>query len=330
MNPLVSILIPVYKVEPYIERCLHSVLQQDYSPLEIIVVNDASPDGSIDIARRVIEAEARPGHEVRIITHERNRGLGGARRTAMEAMRGEWVLILDSDDWWDNPHMLSEWLAVALNGGHDVVVGNYSKHFRKKDIPFIIEPEASGRNFAISILSSRQEAYLWNKLFSTSLFAPFIPLFEEGRNLWEDYYVTPRLLYCAQSVGYYSGCTVHYEQSNMGSYTHNMTEANAREMRRIIDSLAHFFIEENGDEAFRAVISRALLNLKLQAYLALPLHRRKVVQELIPEPVEQYLPEMNWRGLTKMKFRLMEQAVTAPLGKALDQAIGTAKRVIYG
>lgn len=91
---LVSVIIPVYNVEKYIEKCLDSVLQQTYTNMEIICVNDGSPDGSVEIIRRKAEADAR----IRIVSIE-NSGLSVARNTGLEAANGKYVYFLDSDDY---------------------------------------------------------------------------------------------------------------------------------------------------------------------------------------------------------------------------------------
>ena len=330
MKPLVSVIIPIYKVERYIARCLHSVLSQDYTPMEVILVDDASPDRSVEIAQRIIDTEAKEGHTVRLLTHEHNCGLGAARRTAMEAVKGDWLLILDSDDWWDNTHVVSDWMQVALEGSHDVVIANYSLHYPNKDIFMEVPQLASGKDAAHSILCSLQESYVWNKLYAMQLFKPFIPCFEKGRNMWEDYYSVPRILYHATSVGYYKGCTVHYEQGNASSYTHRLSKQNIREMHAIIQSLAHYFLDKMGDQAFRDAIDRSLLNLKMQAYRSLPIRDFGKIRKAIPASVDRYIAVMPWSRLAKTKYRLMNQTLTAPLGKAIQWGISLTRRLIYG
>ncbi len=91
---LVSVIIPVYNVEKYIEKCLDSVLQQTYTNIEMICVDDGSPDGSVEIIRRKAEADAR----IRIISIK-NSGLSVARNTGLEAAKGKYVYFLDSDDY---------------------------------------------------------------------------------------------------------------------------------------------------------------------------------------------------------------------------------------
>jgi glycosyltransferase involved in cell wall biosynthesis len=93
----ISVIIPVYNVEPYIERCLLSALNQTYQDIEIILVDDCGQDRSMEIAKKVILRHRR-GYRVKIRKHSQNRGLSAARNTGIEASTGKYVYFLDSDD----------------------------------------------------------------------------------------------------------------------------------------------------------------------------------------------------------------------------------------
>lgn len=95
----VSIIIPVFKVEPYIERCVCSVLNQTYRELEVILVDDCTPDQSMNIAKLLIEkSEKSKDLEIIYLKHEINRGLSAARNTGIKAAKGDYIYLLDSDD----------------------------------------------------------------------------------------------------------------------------------------------------------------------------------------------------------------------------------------
>lgn len=94
MKKLVTVIVPVYKVEAYLERCVDSILQQDYRDLEIILVDDGSPDASGEICDRYAKRDER----VKVI-HKANGGLGPARNSALDLAKGEYVFFVDSDDY---------------------------------------------------------------------------------------------------------------------------------------------------------------------------------------------------------------------------------------
>lgn len=92
--PLISVIVPVYKVEKWLEKCLDSICKQTYSNLEIICVDDASPDRCGEILDAYAEQDAR----IKVI-HQKNMGLSGARNTGLEHATGEWITGVDSDDY---------------------------------------------------------------------------------------------------------------------------------------------------------------------------------------------------------------------------------------
>ncbi len=94
----VSIVIPIYHVEKYIERCVLSVLSQDYRPLEVVFVDDCSNDKSLELARQVITEHGGEQIEFQYIKHSENQGLGAARNTGIRASKGDYLYFLDSDD----------------------------------------------------------------------------------------------------------------------------------------------------------------------------------------------------------------------------------------
>lgn len=92
-NPLVSVIVPVYNVEQYLDECLNSICQQTYENLEIIVVEDCSTDNSLNTLIKYLEDS-----RVKLIQHEKNSGLSAARNTGIDAAKGDYIMFVDSDD----------------------------------------------------------------------------------------------------------------------------------------------------------------------------------------------------------------------------------------
>lgn len=114
MQPKVSVIIPVYNVERFLPRCLDSIVAQTLREIEIICVDDGSPDRSADILKRYAAQDGR----IRIISQE-NRGLGGARNRGFDAATGEFILYVDSDDWIDSDYC-EKLYAAAVEADADV------------------------------------------------------------------------------------------------------------------------------------------------------------------------------------------------------------------
>ena len=123
---MISIIVPVYNVAPYLPKCLDSLVNQTYRDLEIICVNDGSTDDSLRILR---EYEARD-KRVKVLSRE-NRGISYSRNDALEMAQGEWTMFVDSDDWIDLNTCQSA-LDTALQHQADLVMWAYVREFGHK------------------------------------------------------------------------------------------------------------------------------------------------------------------------------------------------------
>ena len=124
-SPLVTIGIPVYNVEPYIEKCLLSVLNQTYQNLEILVVDDLGTDNSMEIVNEIRQSHPL-GNCINIIRHPENRGLGEARNTAIENAKGQYLCFVDSDDYIE-PKTIEILLKEAEDNDTDAVFASSRK-----------------------------------------------------------------------------------------------------------------------------------------------------------------------------------------------------------
>lgn len=96
---LVSILVPIYGTEKYIERCTRSLFEQSYSNIEFVFVNDYTPDRSVEILKSILEKYPQQKSNTKIISHDKNRGVAAARNTLLDNATGDYVMWVDSDDY---------------------------------------------------------------------------------------------------------------------------------------------------------------------------------------------------------------------------------------
>ena len=115
-TPELSIIVPIYKVEKYLEECIQSILGQTFTDFELILVDDGSPDA----CPQMCDAAAKKDSRVRVI-HQKNGGLSAARNTGIEAARGNWLGFVDSDDF-VAPDMYEKLYHAAVNAGADCAV----------------------------------------------------------------------------------------------------------------------------------------------------------------------------------------------------------------
>ena len=198
---LITIIVPVYRVEPYIRRCLDSIMRQTYKLLEIIVVDDGSPDN----CGRICEEYAQKDERI-IVIHKENGGLSSARNAALDIATGEYVMFVDSDDWVE-PNFCETALKNALDKHTQIVAFGYKNmfvdkrgHLIRTQDRYTSSPRIVNASEAVRLLITRKDIifnYAWNKIFKRSLFENV--RFPIGR-LYEDNAVTYLLVIKAHSL----------------------------------------------------------------------------------------------------------------------------------
>lgn len=159
VDPTISIIIPVYNVEPYIDECICSVLeQQGDTPLELILVDDCGEDNSMDIVRERV-SNLPPHLTATILQHKKNRGLSAARNTGTAAARGEYILYLDSDDAL-LPTAISTLLQEAQKSGADITIGGLTLT-SPDDRDFFVTKQGEWKGVNVYKLSSPTPSNLW-------------------------------------------------------------------------------------------------------------------------------------------------------------------------
>jgi glycosyltransferase involved in cell wall biosynthesis len=201
--PSVDVIVPIYNVERYLDRCLRSVQQQDYARVRVLLVDDGSTDGSSNIAK--CYAQQVPHFEYHRKT---NGGLGSARNYGLDLVTSELVTFVDSDDWVE-PDFVSS-LVEAIGPNQDIAVTNYDlvspegRVQQRFDLAFRWEEDPVKQ-----ILSSGLESSAWNKIYRSSLFDSDTRF---GDGWFEDFAVIPALVAGATSVGFVSSHKYHYVQ----------------------------------------------------------------------------------------------------------------------
>ncbi|WP_025843182.1 glycosyltransferase family 2 protein [Porphyromonas gingivicanis] len=247
--PLVSVLIPVYGVELYIEECLRSVLRQTYTPLEIILVDDASPDQSIELAERVIAQDNRYRHQVHIVRHEKNLGIVGARITALKKAQGELLFFLDSDDYFLSPYAIEKSVECMLREQADMLIFNYTELFKKSQRRSTLPRIYDSKKLVYALLEGTTPAYFWNKVFRRDLFLEKANFFQMGNNMWEDMQNVVLYSLVTQRIVYLEDNFVAYRRTNERSVTLDFSSNNILSMRRVVIFLSeHFKKHYTGNE----------------------------------------------------------------------------------
>lgn len=217
-HKMVSIIIPVFQVADYIERCLNSVFDQTYSDIECIIVDDATKDDSIERCEKLID-EYNGSISFKILHHERNRGLSAARNTGIRAATGKYLFYLDGDDEITSS-CIEELLAIAeANSEAEMVVGNHKEiDSEGRERLYISLSVPSGLITSDIIADYYQKRLLprsaWNKLMRRSFVMQHQLLFKEGI-LFEDTLWTFYMLKVVSKVYVHSRATyLYYSRPN--------------------------------------------------------------------------------------------------------------------
>lgn len=213
--PKVSVIVPVYKAEAFIEACARSLFGQTLEDMEYIFVDDCSPDRSIEILKTVLREYPSRENQVRIIALEKNLGVAKAREIGLSVITGEYFIYCDSDDYVDL-NAYATMYQTAQNDGADVVVCDVQFESEVKQMIHCGIRSTQKHYFISDILSYKVPGALWNKLFSKKLSQD---LLFSRYGFGEDLVMTVQMAYCAGTISYLPYAYYHYIE-NSESITH--------------------------------------------------------------------------------------------------------------
>lgn len=217
MSYLVSIIVPIYKIEDYLETCIESLINQSYKNIEIILVNDGSDDGCPQICDKYKSMDSR----IKVV-HQKNQGLIKARKNGFKRATGSYVTFVDGDDWVLNNHI--EKLVSSINGS-DLCITSFQKDFLGKrskvhnffsdgiyenyQLKKFIFPEAISTN---AFFTHGISTYYWNKLFIRNKLGPILMKAKDDIVMGEDSCVVYPYLYECNKVTIISSDSYIYRQ----------------------------------------------------------------------------------------------------------------------
>lgn len=249
--PKISVIIPVFRTEAYLETCVRSVMAQTFEDLEILCVDDASPDGSLAILERLAGEDPR----IQILRHPTNRGLGAALNTGLGAARGSYIGNVDSDDR-VSPEMFQKLWTASGDGHFDVVVCGYVRVAasgkvlsRSMGMERVLDPPLADMNpfhFA--------NPAVWNKLWRRDLFSANNISFPHNV-MYHDLATTPRLFSKARSICYIKDFLYFY-LSREDAMTNTRSDTHLVDYFRTFDVLKdHFEREGRYDAGMREIFA---------------------------------------------------------------------------
>lgn len=207
-TPQVSIIVPIYKAEAYLKKCLDSILKQSFTDFEVILVDDGSPDKCGEICENFALADKR----VKVI-HKENGGVASARQVGLASTTGTYVIHIDPDDWIEQ-NMLKDMVELAIAEGLDIVIADFYVDYGSKIKYFSNNFKSLQYRDVLNQIIKKSCAFMWNKLIKRECYyRPGEISWEVGINHFEDMIACTKLLQYPRRIGYLPQAYYHYTQN---------------------------------------------------------------------------------------------------------------------
>lgn len=298
---MVSVCVPVYKVEKYIERCARSLFKQTYENIEYVFVDDCSPDDSITIVKRVVDQYPHRKPCVRIIRHKTNSGLGQARNTGVCEAKGDFILHVDSDDYIDT-NVIERLIEKQKETKADIV--RYPKKILYQTSSQVeqVRKYNSPRDILEDIFTCKTAGNVCGSLIRTSLYRDNDIMVEGHVNQSEDFQVMPRLLYYAKSIAVVNDVYYYYDRTGENSYSNNMTEKSYQQIA-ISLALINDFLMRNNEKDLCNMLWKGQMIALCRSKMKFCKDGNRQMYNYVCSLIDQYLPKL--RVCLPFKYRLL-------------------------
>lgn len=240
MNPLISIVVPVYNVEDYLEKCLNSIINQDLKSYEVILVNDGSTDKSGDIC----DTYSQKYSAIKVI-HTKNRGQSAARNKGIIESRGEYLFFLDSDDYYIERSISKFQEVITKDRSVDLVLGKINTFYEgtdkvhsKTSYKNILKVNGLDGESALRYLVKTNQFVIspYSFMVKRKLLIDNKVFFREDLRCAEDIIFTPKIYFLANHVRAIEGYFVMYRKNRVGQITQKFNPSKGNIVLEIFDN----------------------------------------------------------------------------------------------
>lgn len=239
-KPLISIIIPVYGVEKYIERCTRSLFEQTYDNIEYVFIDDCTPDKSIEILKRIGKSYKQRWSRVNVIRNISNLGLAEVRNIGVKHCHGDFLMHVDSDDWLDID-AVEKCVEEQLRSDADIVFFSRKIYRNTGVITHNVILPSNIENLTCQILKRQFGANIWGMLINSTIYKNNNITCIKGVNMSEDYQILPKIIYFARTCTVAKDTYYNYEMRNINSISAKFKEQNVRQEWETLDELSIFF-----------------------------------------------------------------------------------------
>lgn len=303
---MISVIIPMYNAEKYVEKCLNSLLKQTYKNLEIIIVNDGSKDNSQAICEQYMSQDKR----ITLINTE-NRGAGSARNTGIEVAKGEYISFIDSDDYVCADYY-ERLLHMLEQTDADIAVGRYQRISEHDEMQFVNSgeiKECSNMEELMILYGEDENKYINAVLVTNKLFKR--KLFEENvrfpiRRLIDDEFIIYKLIYKSKKIAYTNDVMYAYVQSDSSVMRTNFKEQRVHDTIDVYDEVYEFFKVNGTEKLNKEILIRYLsycVELAQKTSTSTVIDDKEKVYQFLKEKFNQKTEEAkNEIGIEKYKY----------------------------
>ena len=319
----VSVIIPIYKVEKFIGRCVRSLMEQTLCDVEYIFVNDATPDSSMEVLASVMTCYPDKKDCIKILNHEENKGLPAARNTGLAVAVGNYIFHCDSDDFVE-ADMLEELYVRAQKIDADIVWCDWFLTFETNE-RYMKQPSYATSIEALkAMLGGAMKYNVWNKLVKRSLYVENDIAFPAGHGMGED--MTMMLLFAlARKVAYLPKAFYHYVKLNTYAFSQTYSDKHLEELQYNVRN-----IELKLELLFGTALEQEISFLKLEAkfpfLLSCDTHKQKLWREWYPEANKYILKNRN----ISTRSRIIQWCAWKRLNGIIFLYRWFLNRIIYG
>ena len=323
--PLVSIIVPVYNVKPYLSQCLDSIIGQVYQNIEIIIVDDGSTDGCADICDEYKHKDERV-----VVVHKRNEGLSSARNSGMSLATGKYITFIDSDDMVSNI-FVSDIMKVMVETGADIGVSDYNRFNEKNCLKDSINSESEVSEISNKCFSAVEclkciyksdvhgmNFVAWGKIYKRSLFTDNDIYYPNGK-IHEDTFTTYKVVYRAQKVCFANESLYYYrvrEKSIMNCSFGKKNLVALEATRETCD-----FFEQHKERELLTLASNYHIRLLFKDYIRMRKSLEfsskeiKAYRKMMRKDVDEYLEKSDIIFPKSVTYKLVSRIPNSPITK---------------
>ncbi len=266
-SPSLSVVIPIYNAEKFIEKCVESIIKQTYIDWELLLINDGSTDKSLDICQRYAEQDLRI-----VCINKQNGGVSSARNVGIEVAKGKFITFVDADDWLEADHFthimcVSEDMDLVVNGHKEINTNSVvEKRITGKNFYTLDELKADyDRLYPLSLIN-----FPWSKRFKCELIKN--QRFDEKVKLGEDYLFNMQYLSKCSSIAFLLSCDYCYNKTNNSSATKKFREEDFCLCVKVYNEAKKFRYADNSFNGYD-IIDETLCEAGIYTIMSLCAHK---------------------------------------------------------